>query len=98
MRLGLVVCAFAIAFAVIPAANADCPTHFQRGEAPRLVHAVYAVRTHGLCFEAYAALESGTTRTPLWLAEHLTASSVSAAHALPRRDHFHAETALPAHD
>lgn len=34
----------------------------------------------GLCFLGYAVLHSGTTRTPLWSAEHLTSERVEAAH------------------
>ena len=36
------------------------------------------------------------TRTPLWAAEHLTPDRLRAAAALPRKNSFHAEAALPA--
>lgn len=98
MKLGLVTCAFAIAFAIVPLAYGACPAQFEGGVEPRAAHNAFASRTHDLCFDAYAVWVSGATRTPLWSAEHLTASSVSAARGLPRHDAFHAEQSLPQQD
>jgi endonuclease G len=48
-----------------------------------------------LCFHAFAILHSSVTRTPLYVAEHLTRASVEAARALDTRDNrFHAEPQL----
>jgi endonuclease G, mitochondrial len=67
-----------------------CPQHFASGIAP-------AISTAGtpLCFEQFAVLYSGETRTPLWSAEHLTRDEVAAAGLLKRENAFHQEPRLP---
>ena len=49
------------------------------GGRPVLTNPKLAVRTVPLCFEAFAVLHSGVTRTPLYAAEHLTRGSVAEA-------------------
>ena len=51
-----------------------------------------------LCFDAFAVLHSGLSRTPLYAAERLTRDSVAAARRVDRIDAFHDEDALPAAD
>ena len=72
-----------------------CPESFADGRVPVLVNPKLAERTTGLCFEAFAILHSGVTRTPLYSAEHLTRESVAAARTVARDDSFHEETRLP---
>lgn len=48
-----------------------------------------------LCFESFAVLHSGATRTPLYAAQHLKAVELTAI-APPRIKAFHVETRLPA--
>ena len=49
-----------------------------------------------LCFHAFALLHSGITRTPLYVAEHLSRTSVERARDLRTRDNrFHPEQSLP---
>ncbi len=71
---------------------------FAGGRAPALLNARLAQRTHGLCFGAFATLESGVTRGALWSAEHLSPESVGAARGMVREDAFHAEEAVPFED
>jgi len=84
--------------ASIPSARAEetCPTLFADGRAPILTNPKLAARTVPLCFEAFAVLHSGVTRTPLYSAEHLTRASVADARTVARDDAFHEETRLPA--
>ncbi|MWV23972.1 DNA/RNA non-specific endonuclease [Methylobacterium sp. 2A] len=81
-----------------PAARAEesCPALFADGQAPVLTNPKLAARTVPLCFEAFAVLHSGVTRTPLYSAEHLTRASVADARTVARDDSFHEETRLPA--
>lgn len=72
-----------------------CPEHFADGEPPALANARLGVGARALCFEAFAVLHSGATRTPLYSAEHLTAARIAAARETPRVSSFHAEPALP---
>lgn len=77
-------------------AHENCPTHYLGGKAPVLVNPKLAQKARPLCYSAFALLHSGVTRTPLWVAEHLTRASVSAAIAMEgRSNRFHAEERLP---
>lgn len=54
-----------------------------------------AEKTIPLCFEAYAVMHSGVSRTPLWSAEHLTAARLGQAKMVARRNAYHEEQRLP---
>ncbi|MGU3408244.1 DNA/RNA non-specific endonuclease [Methylobacterium brachiatum] len=91
---------FAAALAVLALAGSaeaevTCPALFADGLAPVLTNSKLAARTVPLCFEAFAVLHSGVTRTPLYSAEHLTRASVAEARKVARDDAFHEETRLP---
>jgi endonuclease G len=75
-----------------------CPTLFADGRAPALTNPKLADRAVPLCFEAFAVLHSGMSRTPLYAAERLTRRSVSAARRVERADAFHDEDRLPEED
>jgi endonuclease G, mitochondrial len=71
-----------------------CPQHFTGGIPPGLA-AKQQVRARLLCYQAFAVIHSGLTRTGLAAAERLTTASVAAARAVPGRGSFHAEPRLP---
>ena len=75
-----------------------CPQHFAVGVAPLLTNAQLQPRTRELCFEAYAVLHSGVSRTPVYAAEHLTRANLLEARTLSRQDAFHIEASLPVAD
>jgi endonuclease G len=66
--------------------------------APTITNTKLKQRTQEVCFEAYAVLHSGISRTPLYSAEHLTRDKLEAAKTLSRKDSFHPEPSLPARD
>ncbi|HYF52998.1 MAG TPA: DNA/RNA non-specific endonuclease [Salinarimonas sp.] len=72
-----------------------CPQHVAEGQAPDLVDPKLAPRTRVLCYEAFAVLHSGLTRTPLWSAERLTRERLEGARRTDRADTFHADPNLP---
>lgn len=72
-----------------------CPEHFAGGQPPALANPRLGIGARALCFEAFAVLHSGATRTPLYSAERLTARRIRAARETPRDSSFHAEPALP---
>lgn len=76
-----------------PAVQAEervlCPALFAGGQSPTLLNPKLAARTRGLCYDAFAVLDSGITRGPLWSAEHPTAASLQAARAQTRVNRFH---------
>ncbi len=72
-----------------------CPQHFAAGQPPQITQAKFKPKTRELCFESFAVLHSGLSRTPLYAAEHLTRPNLEAARELPRKDSFHAEDRLP---
>ena len=79
-------------------AATECPEHFAGGVAPTITNPKLKARTQEVCFEAFAVLHSGISRTPLYSAEHLTRANLNAAGKLSRKDSFHPESALPAQD
>ena len=76
----------------------DCSAQFYDGKAPVVTAQPLAQRTTNLCFEEYAVLFSGVTRTPLWSAEFLTNSRIKEARKLKRQDSFHEEDQIPYSD
>lgn len=89
---------FAAASGPALAEFASCSKHFAAGQPPRLINAKLKSRTQELCFEAFAVLHSGASRTPLYAAERLTRKNLEAAGELSRKDSFHAEDRLPERD
>jgi len=82
-------------FASALAQPPNCNRHFFQKTAPEITRKSLQTSTVGLCFEAFAVLHSGVSRTPLWSASYLTRGSLKAAREIPRADSFHAEPALP---
>ena len=79
-------------------AATECPEHFAGGTAPTVTNPKLKARTQEVCFEAFAVLHSGISRTPLYSAEHLTRANVEEAKTLSRKDSFHPESTLPVRD
>jgi endonuclease G len=76
-------------------ASPTCASFHPARTTPALLNPKLATSTRPLCFHAFAILHSSVTRTPLYVAEHLTRASVEAARALDTRDNrFHAEPQL----
>jgi len=80
----------------LAAADAVCPQQIWSGQAPALTNPKLTPKTRTLCYSGFAVLHSGLTRTPLWVAEHLTRDRVQAARALTRVNAFHPDPNLPA--
>ena len=78
-----------------PAGNAAdfsaCAEHF-----PGYVPAVaWPGQQRPLCFDRFAVLYSGESKTPVYTVERLTAASVQAAQGVKRVDRFYPEARLP---
>lgn len=91
----VLLCWFALAAGQARAA-ASCPGHFAGGRTPVVANPKLGPDTVPLCYQAFAVLYSGVSRTPLYAAERLTRASVAAARAVDRADAFHEEDRLPA--
>lgn len=75
--------------------NNSCTRFYVGNTSPTLSNAKLRSGSQGLCFSAFAVLHSGVTRTPLYVAEHLTRASIDAAEAYDTRDNrFHPEMQL----
>lgn len=95
---------FAFRFAVLAAALSasgfahaqfsQCRQFFPNGEPPQ----VQAERARELCFDAFAVLHSGATKTPVFVAERLTRAQLMDALDEQRTDKFYAEARLPSAD
>lgn len=84
--------------APVDAGVSACPELFVAGVAPDLRRAGLATRTAELCYTDFAALHSGITAGPLWVAERITDDDVREAKRVPRVDQFFAEQQVPAAD
>ena len=76
----------------------ECLDLFAARTAPTFTRPALQKNTVGLCFEAFAVMHSGVSRTPLWSAEHLTRDSLREARTVKRHDAFHEEETLPPQD
>ncbi|MBB5017233.1 endonuclease G [Chitinivorax tropicus] len=79
-------------------AGTACPEHFVNGDTPKINDRKLMAKTKNLCFEGYATLHSGVSRTPVWVAEHLTTERLEDARQMRRKNSFHAEEQLPEED
>lgn len=85
-----------ISFFLVGVADAtDCPQHYVQGQPPVIINPKAAVKTTEVCYEAFAVMHSGVTRTPLWSAEHLVRSNIESAQSMSRKNAFHADANLP---
>lgn len=80
--------AFAVDFA-------DCRDNFYGATPPDYIEAKLTRNSYPLCFNGFATMYSGVSRTPLWSASHLNRRRLSQADTLPREDSFHEESRLP---
>jgi endonuclease G len=97
-RLGNANISFAKLTVVAAHAESPCKTHFVDEKMPVVTTSNRAKQTTYVCFEEYAVLYSGVSRTPLWSAEHLTRTRIEDTKGLKRQNAFHAEEQLPASD
>ncbi|WP_243359756.1 DNA/RNA non-specific endonuclease [Fundidesulfovibrio terrae] len=78
-------------------AETVCPQHYLDSQAPDIFNTKVSGKVRELCFQEFAVVHSGITRTPLISAECLTADAQSKEHP-ERKDAFHKEGRLPASD
>lgn len=71
---------------------AACPQHFVDG-LPPITPA--APRLRELCFDAFAVLHSGNTKTPVYVAQRLNRQILQTGDSLKRTDKFYADARLP---
>ncbi|MCY1276252.1 DNA/RNA non-specific endonuclease [compost metagenome] len=71
-----------------------CPQFFAQGAVPQLRNSK-SLMPRALCFEAFAVLHSGTTKTPVYVAERLNAKQIADAQDEERTNRFFADARLP---
>jgi endonuclease G len=98
MKKLLTACLLLLILGTAAAQTTTCLEHFVDKTAPELTRPALQKKTVGLCFEAFAVMHSGVSRTPLWVAEKLTRESLIRARNVKREDTFHPEETLPPED
>jgi endonuclease G len=78
----------------LAAGFADCPQFFP--DKPPAVSAHSRLRE--LCFDEFAVLHSGETKTPVYVVQRLNARQLAEGQGLKRKDRFYAEARLPQAD
>lgn len=77
---------------------AKCPEHFYHNTPPSLdLPTVVQADLYPLCYNGFAVLYAGVSKTALYSAEHLTDKRLQLADKLQRVDSFRPETRLPTH-
>lgn len=71
----------------------QCRGQFFGGYVPQIIKPQPA-KLRDLCFDGFAVLHSGQTKTPLYVAEHLTPQRLLAARGEARTDRFYEEARL----
>ncbi|MHA6851544.1 DNA/RNA non-specific endonuclease [Ralstonia pseudosolanacearum] len=95
LRAALAACALAAAPAIAATTGFErCPQFFVHGQVPK-VHRLESVRPRALCFSSFAVMYSGLTKTPLYVAERLSAAQVARAREERRTNRFFADARLP---
>lgn len=74
---------------------AGCPGFFPGGHAPRLPADAAGWKTRELCYDSFAVLHSGATRTPVYSVERLTRAQIQDAKDEERTNVFFADARLP---
>jgi endonuclease G len=97
-KLVLLFIALVISNASCTTQSNQCPEHFADAKAPEFTNQKLLAKTKMLCFDGFAVMYSGVSRTPLWSAEHLTANRVIESKSMKRQNTFHAEDQLPVAD
>lgn len=72
----------------------QCPQFFVAGKAPA-VPDLAAKKARALCFDAFAVLHSGVTKTPIYVAERLSREQLLDAKDEARTNRFFADARLP---
>lgn len=72
-----------------------CTRFFAQGTAPRIPTRLTAT-ARPLCYDAFAVLHSGATKTPIFVAERLNRDQLQDAKGEKRTDRFFADSRLPA--
>jgi len=72
----------------------ECPQFFASGVAPR-VAVVEKLKPRALCYEAFAILHSGRSKTPVFVAQRLNRASLTDAKDEKRTNRFFADARLP---
>lgn len=76
----------------------ECSHFFHQSKPPFINTEAVPGATRDLCFSEFAVLHSGETRTPLFVAQKLSAHSLEQGEGLERTDRFYEEARLPSKD
>ena len=95
MAVTLVVIATLSSTSIFAEDFSQCNASFYASVYPELTNSKLSKNTHPLCFDGFAVLYSGLSRTPLWSAEYLTRQRLDQAKQIDRDDSFHEESRLP---
>lgn len=74
---------------------AACPEHFFNGVEPVIINENLKKDNYLLCYDDFSVSFSGLSKTPIWVAQHLTKQKIDQANTVDRIDEFKEDTNLP---
>lgn len=75
--------------------TSPCDTNYFNQQPPTFINQKLAEDTMPLCFDGFAVMYSGKSKTALWSAEYLTKARINQASTLERVNNFHPDARLP---
>lgn len=94
LRLAVLWGLLALSCSLARADFSQCPQFFPGGAAPAMPQSAPGLQRQ-LCFDAFAVLHSGRTKTPLYTVERLNRAQLLDARDEQRTDRFYEEARLP---
>ena len=93
--VGLMLSALLVSPTIYAEDLSQCSESFYGGIYPEFTNAKLSQNTQALCFDGFAVMYSGVSRTPLWSAEYLTRKRLNDAKQIDYDASFHEESRLP---
>lgn len=95
LNISLIVFALTATVDVYAKGPNQCADVFYKGFAPIVSNKKLSKNIQNICYQKYALMYSGVSKTAIWSAEYVTPETLVAAKGVKRQDDFHEEPRVP---